>query len=520
LDSLESRPLPATEGAFSPFFSPDGRWVAFFAGGMLKKADVNGGAPVPIAPAPNARGGTWGPDDTIVFTPTPASGLFRVAAGGGTATQITEPANNERSHRWPSFLPDGDAVVFMRQDRNAAFDDGLIEAVRLDTTERKILIPGGMFPRYLASGHLVYVRENTLFAIPFHAGRLEVRGMAQPVLYGVRSSGAGIATGSSQITFSSTGTAVYIAGSSADMETRLEVVDRSGKPIFPLPEKGQFRDPKFSPDGKRVALRVIDGRTGHIYVKDLDRRTRPKVTFEGVDNRIPVWSPDGQQIAYSSNRGAAGTNIYLRRSDGTGVPEALTTGVGLKVPFSFTSKGDLLAVMQEDSTSLDIGVLSLVDKQLTPFVATPANETGPAFSPNGRWIAYQSDETGSWEVYVRPYPGPGGKRVPISDGGGVQPVWTKDGRELIYLGGPTMNRFMAVDIGVEGNELKLGTPQVLFEMPVAQPMPARWFDVSADGRRFAVLAADDERLTHVTVIFKFFDQVRRMLAGVESSHHP
>jgi serine/threonine-protein kinase len=520
LDSLESRPLPGTEGALSPFFSPDGRWVAFFAGGMLKKVDVNGGAPLPIAPAPDARGGTWGPDNTIVFTPTPEAGLYRVANDSGTPSQITEPANNERSHRWPSFLPDGDAVVFMRQDRNAAFDDGLIEAVRLDGTERKILVRGGMFPRYLASGHLAYVRENTLFAVPFDARHLEVRGMAQPVLYGVRSSGAGIATGSSQITFSSTGTAVYIAGSSAEMQTRLEVVDRSGKPLFPLPEKGQFRDPRLSPDGKRVALRVIDGRTGHIYVQDLDRRTRPKVTFEGVDNRLPVWTPDGQQIAYSSNRGAAGTNIFLRRSDSTGVPEQLTTGGGLKVPFSFTSKGDLLAVMQQDATSLDIAVLSLADKQLTPFVDTPANEAGPAFSPNGRWIAYQSDETGSWEVYVRPYPGPGGNRIPISAGGGVQPVWTKNGRELIYLGGPTMNRCMAVDIGVEGNELKPGTPQLLFEMPVAQPMPARWYDVSADGGLFVVLAADDETLTHVTVIFGFFDQVRRMLAGIEPSRRP
>jgi serine/threonine-protein kinase len=229
-----------------------------------------------------------------------------------------------------------------------------------------------------------------------------------------------------------------------------------------------------------------------------------------------VWTPDGQRIAYS-DQSTAGGNIFLRRRDGTGNAEALTTGGGLKVPFSFTSKGDLLAVMQQASTSEDIAVLALADKQLTPFVDTPANERMPAFSPNGRWIAYSSDETGSFEVYVRPYPT--GNRVPISAGGGFEPVWTKNGRELIYLGGPALNRFMAVEIGVAGDELMPSKPQVLFEMPVAQPQQATWYDVSADGSRFVVLA-DDEVLTHVTVTFGFFDQVRRMFAGTEPSRRP
>ena len=199
---------PAPRTRFPPFFSPDGRWIAFFSGGWLKKVEVSGGAPVPIAPAPNPRGGTWGPDDTIVFTPTTTTGLYRVAASGGTPVEITKPSENERTHRWPSFLPDGNAVVFIRQDRNAAYDDGVIEAVRLETNERKILIRGGTFPRYLASGHLVYGRENTLFAVPFDAKRLEVQGNPQPVLYGVRSSGGtvvGNGTGASQVAFSSNG---------------------------------------------------------------------------------------------------------------------------------------------------------------------------------------------------------------------------------------------------------------------------------------------------------------------------
>src|SRR5262245_7949227 len=215
LDSLESRALSGTEAARHHFFSPDGRWIAFFAAGMLKKVAVTGGAPVPIASAQvAARGGTWGPDDTIVFTPTPDTGLYRVAAAGGTPVEITKLAEKERTHRWPWFLPDGSAVIFIRQDQDAAYDDGVIEAVRLDTGERKILIRGGTFPRYLASGHLVYVRGNTLFAVPFDAKRLEVQGNPQPVLSGVLSSGgvgSRVGNGASQIAFSSNGTVVYIA---------------------------------------------------------------------------------------------------------------------------------------------------------------------------------------------------------------------------------------------------------------------------------------------------------------------
>jgi eukaryotic-like serine/threonine-protein kinase len=511
LDSLESKPLSGTEEALSPFFSPDGRWIAFFSGGWLKKVEVSGGAPVPIAPAPESRGGTWGPDDTIVFAPRAETGLYRVAASSGTPVEMTKPVANERTHRWPSFLPDGNAVVFIRQDRNAAYDDGIIEAVRLETNERKILIRGGTFPRYLASGHLVYVRENTLFAVPFDARRLEVQVKPQPILYGVRSSGWSVGTGSSQVAFSSNGTVVYIADSAPGIHDRLVIVDRSGKPLFTYPETRQFRDPRFSPDGSRVALRMLEGKTSHVYVLDVERATPTKVTLDGIANAMPVWSPNGQQLAYSSDRGTGGRNIFLMRSDGTGEPEALTTGDVLKIPNSFSPNGHLLAAMQQDSASMDVVVLSLADRQLKPFAATPARETAPAFSPNGRWIAYQSDEDGTMDVYVAPYPGPGDKRR-ISVGGGVQPRWTKSGRELVYLAGPTMNRFMAVEIP-EGDALRAGTPQLVFEMPVAHPSQGGWYDVSADGSRFVVLAADDDMLTHVTLVFGFFDEVRRMLAG-------
>jgi Tol biopolymer transport system component len=416
LDSLESRPLSGTEGARSHFFSPDGRWIAFFAGGMLRKVAVTGGAPVSIASAPDSRGGTWGPDDTIVFTPTIQTGLYRVAAAGGTPVEMTKPAEKERSHRWPWFLPDGNVVVFIRQDHNAAYDDGFIEAVRLDTNERKILIRGGTFPRYLASGHLVYVRENTLFAVPFDARRLEVQGNPQPVLSGVLSAGGPSGTGSIQIAFSSNGTVVYIAGSSLATHSRPVIVDRSGKPLFTHSEKREFRDPRFSPDGARVALQMGDGKTSHVYVLDVDRETMTKVTFDGTFNGLPVWSPDGRQLAYSSDRVSGGFNIFLRRSDGAGQPEALTTGKGIKLPTSFSPNGHLLAGMIQLGSPMDVVVLSLADKQLKPFTATPAEEGMPAFSPDGRWIAYQSNEGGAWDTGARRHgPAASGRSPPAAE---------------------------------------------------------------------------------------------------------
>jgi eukaryotic-like serine/threonine-protein kinase len=454
-----------------------------------------------------------------------------VAAAGGAPVEITKLAEKERTHRWPWFLPDGRAVIFVRQDQDAAYDDGVIEAVRLDTAERKILIRGGTFPRYLASGHLVYVRGNTLFAVPFDAKRLEVQGNPQPVLSSVLSSGGvgyRVGNGASQIAFASNGTVVYIAGSALGAYSRLGIVDRSGTPLFTYPEKGQFGDPRFSPDGARIALRMGDGKTTQLYVLNVDRQQMTKVTFDGTYNGLPVWSPDGQQLAYFSDRVSGGVNVFLRRSDGAGEPEALTTGDGIKLPTSFSPDGRLLLVMQAEqgsaagnvgAASYDVAVLSLADRQLTPFAATPATELLPAFSPDGRWVAYESVESGMVNVYVRPYPGPGGP-YQISARGGAMAVWTKGGRELVYLAVPTgglpgpTDRFMAVEIAVEAGAFRPGKPQVLFEMPLGHPPLSKFYDVSSDGSRFVVLKVDENvAFTHVTLVFNFFDEVRRVLAG-------
>jgi Tol biopolymer transport system component len=521
LDSLESTALAGTEGAAGHFFSHDNRWIGFFAGGMLKKMSVTGSAAVPIAPALDARGGTWGPDDTIVFTPSTTAGLFRVPAAGGTPSELTRRGDNERTHRWPSFLPTGTAVLFTRQHVDGSYDDAVIEAVRVDGGDRKILIRGGAFPRYLESGHLAYVRDGTLFAVPFDQRALEVRGNAQPVISGImyhRGTGGGTGNGAAQVAFSRDGTAAYMPGTAALRHSRLKVVDRSGKEITTLPQLHEFRSPRFSPNGKLIAVQVTDGRSQNLHVVDLQRRAMTKVTFDSSLSGTPVWSPDSQHLAYFSDRGGDGLNIFRTRSDGAGEPEALTAGsTTLRVPNDFSPDGKLLVVMEQTpTTGFDLIVLSLADKQVSTFAKTPAEELAGAFSRDQKWMAYQSNESGSVEVYVRPYPGPGGK-YQASWQGGSFPRWTKEGRELVYLSGGETTRFMAVDVTREGDALKIGKPRLLFEASLVLPNSGFWYDVSADGDRFVVLhrAPQDATagFTHVNLIFNFFTEVRRALAS-------
>ena len=518
LDSNDVKPLSGSEDASSPFFSPDGAWVAFFVDEQLKKVSLSGGGAVPICPAPDARGGTWGADGTIVFTPTYSTGLWRVPAAGGVPVELTKLGSGERTHRWPSFLPDGKTVLFMRQNGDASYDDGVIEAVSLADGTRTALVTGGTFPHYLASGHLGYVRESTLFVVPFDASRVVVTGTPRPMITGVLSSGGfggGAGNGASQISFSSTGTAVFVPGARSESGSRLVVVDRTGKTLYTHQDRREFRTPRFSPDGTRIAVQMSDGKTDQIYIVDPGRGTATKVTFEtsGTFNASPAWTPDGARVAFLTERAGQGMNIAITRSDGAGEPEMLTTGPGQTVPVSFSRDGSLLAGMRGDGASRHLCVMRLADRRIEPFGSRTADEVLPAFSPDGRWIAYQSMESGTAEVFVRSYPGPGGKWQ-ISNGGGLMPHWGKGGREITYVQLP--NQIMAAAIAVNGDALQPGKPELLFEIPIEHISNASWIDQSADGTRFAVLKAADEvrarGITHVTFMLNFFEEIRRRTA--------
>jgi serine/threonine-protein kinase len=524
LDRLESQPIPGTEGAQNQFFSPNGQSLAFFANGNLMRMPLAGGAPTPIAPTLDARGGTWGPDDTIVFAPSTTTGLSRVPAAGGKASELTKLGPNERTHRWPWFLPGGKHVLFMCQLHNATYDEGTIEAVRIDTGERKVLVRGGTFPRYAQSGHLVFSRENRVYAVAFNPDTLEVRGEPQPVLTGVFASGSGlgggIGNGGAQIAIASNGTAVYVTGRPAtESALKLAVVDRTGKSVYEYPELRAFRDPAFSRDGRRVFVRVLDGRSEHIHALDPSRGTLTKIIFEGGYSGIPVMAPDNERMAFASDRRGKALSVYVVRNDGTGPVTPIAPDGPLRLPTSFSLDGRFLAVSEQNPKSqMDLMVVSLADGKLQPFLVSPANELMGVFSPDGRWMAYMSGDSAT-DVFVRAYPDGGALRE-VSAGGGFFPRWTKGGRELIYgaaAPGGDMS-VMAVVVAAEGPALALGKPYELFKLPIAMPGLATWFDANADGSRFAVIlrstgqAVVPKRL-HVTVVLNFFDDLRRATAG-------
>ncbi|MFQ5816790.1 MAG: hypothetical protein ACE5H2_02390 [Terriglobia bacterium] len=513
LDQLEATLLSGTEGARNPFFSPDGRWVAFFTNNALKKVSVTGGAPLTLCETQNSRGGTWGPDDTIVFASHVTAGLSRIPAAGGTPEEITTRSEGERSHRWPHFLPNGEAVLFIAQDAGAAYDDASIEALVLRTGERKVLHEGGTYPRYLPSGHLVYVREATLFAVPFDPERLEITGQPAPVLEGVLSRGTGAGNGGAQYAFSPIGTLVYLSGTASSSVYSLVRADRAGKATPLSDDKRFYGDPRLSPDGRRVALRVTEGASLDIWVYEIERGTMSRLTFQGSYNVSPVWTPDGQRIAFVSDRDGSALNIYWKRADGAGATERLTTSKNTQYPTSFSPDGKRLAFSENSpETGWDLWVLPLEgERKPELFLATPAVETNPEFSPDGGWIAYHSNESGGREIYVRPYPGPGGKWQ-VSTNGGVFPRWTKNGRELIYREGG--NRWLAVAVTAAGDSFRAGKPQLLFEGNFVALGFSPNYDVSRDGRQFILFqraeeAEQEQDRAHLTFIFNFFDEVRR-----------
>ena len=513
LDQLRATPLSGTEDGSSPFFSPDGRWLAFFTNGALKKVTLTGGVALTIAEPPSARGGTWGVDGTIVFTPNINTGLYRVPASGGTPVELTQPGDDERSHRWPWFLPDGKAVIFISQVTGGSYDDGNVEAVRLDTGERRVLHRGGTFPRYYASGpsrHLLFARENTVFATPFDADRLDVIGEPTPVLEGVRSSAI---NGSAQYAFSTGGTLVYARGGSVEGKLRLARADRTGATTMLPADPAEFIDARLSPDETRLAVTILEAPDRTVHVFDLERGTMSRLTFDGTANWRPIWSPDGERIAFASNQHGGPPNIYWTRSDGAGQPERLTNSENVQDPSSFSPDGKLMIYRERSvETGLDVWVLPLDGAEdPTPFLTTPANERDATLSPDGRWIAYASDESGFYQIYVQPFPDPGGK-YQVSANEGRSPSWTKAGHELVYIEPP--NRWMAVSVSTTGDVFRAGNPELLFEGDFAGGFGGRLplYDVSADGERFIVFPSPESESDDplVTFVFDFFDEVRRL----------
>jgi eukaryotic-like serine/threonine-protein kinase len=504
MDSLEPRPIPGTEGATEPFFSPDGQWLGFFASGNLKKVLVSGGAALTLGDVSQPRGASLGSQGTIAFAPSAASTLQQVPDAGGTPRALTRFAKGENSHRWPEFLPGGRAVLFSAAMTSSTWVNPQVAVHSVATGERRNLVQLGTQPRYALSGHLVYAQGGTLMAVPFDPRRLELTGAAVPVVEGVLQSAI---SGAAHYSLSATGSLVYIPGSIQADQRRLVWVTRNGaeQPIA-APARA-YRIPRLSPDARRVVV-AIDNEGAQTWLYDLSRETLTRLTFGGTVNQAPVWAPDGKRVAFQSNKEGP-LNVFSQLADGSGGLERLTTSEYSPAPNAWSADGQLLAFIDVNpTTGWDIWVLRLSDRKAQPFLQTAFNESAPRFSPDGHWLAYVSDESGHWEIYVQPYPGPGGKWQ-ISADGGMEPVWNPNGRELFYRSGRKM---MAVEIATKPG-FAAGKPRLLFEgdyLPTPLAFPN--FDVSPDGQRFLMLKPSEQEaaaLTHINVVLNWFEELER-----------
>jgi serine/threonine protein kinase/Tol biopolymer transport system component len=513
LDQPRATDLEGTEGASGPFFSPDGRWVGFFARGKLSKVPVEGGLVAPLSDVPIVFGASWG-DDGYVVAATGAGGLVRIPSGGGAPTPLTEPGNGETA-LLPQVLPGSQAVLFLslRAGSDKQSIQQSIDVITVRDRRRKTLQRSATSPRYLPSGHLLYTKGATLFALPFDLDRLETSGTAVPVLEDVAIQPV---SGLAQFDVSRSGTMVYRKdpGSAAGM-TRVQWLDASGKKDTALAKPAVFSAPRLSPDGKRLALLVLEGTNQGISIYDEQRENVTRLTSSAEVYRGPVWTPDGRHIVFSTPNG-----IFSIRVDGAGPRQSLTPGIN-QTPASFTPSGKRLVYSEANRANGGAGgiwTVSIEDdgNQLRagkpePFLQTQSTEDNPMFSPDGRWLAFQSDESGTNEVNVRAFPAPAsghGSKLQISNGGGTRPIWSRNGRELLYRAG---DQIMAVNYTVKGDSFVADKPRLWAKLEGAID-----FDLAPDGKRLVVLTPVEKpgapRADHTVVFLQnFFDELRRLV---------
>jgi serine/threonine-protein kinase len=523
LDQLQAAPLAGTEGANYPFFSPDGQWLGFFADRKLKKVSITGSAAVNLCDAEWGRGGTWADDDTIIFSPTSGnSPLLRVPAAGGTPLAFGTLSQGATTQRWPQALPGGKAVLYTEHSTNTGFEAAnlVVASVSADPSAKagpsKVVVPRAYYGRYVPSGHLIYIQQGTLFAAPFDPVRLETTGPAVPAIEGLTSSPS---SGGAQVAFSSEGTLAYVRGANDSVATSIDWMTRDGKTSVLRATKAEWVHPRFSPDGRKLALDIDDGKQRDIWVYDLERETLRQLTFDSGNDALPVWTPDGKRIVFGSDRARPGIrNLYWVNADGTGEVTRLTDSADDQRPFSWHPSGKFLAFVAIGANQGDLLVLpmdgdaamGLSPGKPTTFLATPAGEFGPQFSPDGRFIAYFSDEAHGvgYDVYVRPFPGPGGPWR-ISTGDGIWPRWSRVAPELLFVSG---HKVMFARFAVKGDSFRADTPQLWSPTSIQATSDASPYDLHPDGKQIAAAAVHDENVVKdkVVFMFNFFEYLRKI----------
>ncbi len=473
LDALQPVPVPGTDGAYLPFFSPDGAWLGFVANQLLMKVALAGGAPVLIAALEGnvAQGAAWGPEGTIVLED--VSGLSRVSANGGALTRLTSIGAGG-THEWPSFLPDGRVLFTITSDTTRP------AVVDLRTAAVTVLDVVGNTARYVAPGYLLVSDEGgTVTARPFDLRRLRVTGEAAPVLQGV-DQGDGEAA-----KFAVTGgIAVHVAGQRSDRQ--LLFMDRGGRARAAVAEQRRYFQPRFSPDGRHIAVTVASrGGGSDVWVVDPSRGVLQRVTF--TDSAASgEWTPDGRRIVFSRARGPGDVDVFWTRADGSGGAESLLVAPRPQFPRTWTPDGrTLLYATLDTATGWDIMALDLDGRTTRPVVQARLAQLAPTLSPDGRWLAYVSNESGRREVFVRPFP-EGDGRWQISADGGIEPRWGRAGREIIYR---SADRFIAVPVQI-GPGFVAGRPDTLFRSLLDLNINVTTYDVTRDGQRFVAVGSE------------------------------
>jgi Tol biopolymer transport system component len=503
LGTLTIKPLAGTENATYPFWSPDSRFVAFFAPGKLKKVQVTGGGPPSVVcDAASGRGGTWSSDNVILFAPSTSGGLERVAATGGTPAPATtiDSARGETTHRWPHFLPDGRHFLYFAPSNGQRPSE--VKAGALDSRDATLVVAVESAAAF-ASGHLFFWRDGGVVAQPFDPETRQVHG--DPLLVAQQ---VGQNLGYASFSVSPTGVLVYARGS-VRPTSRLTWIDRAGKALDTVGEPGDYWNVALAPDERRAAVALQTGTPENrdIWLIDLARSVSSRLTVDPANEVLPTWSPDGAHIVFSSNRAATG--IYRKASSGSGQEELLMKAdEGTAQVIDWSRDGRFLIYFGTyPKNGFDLWILPLAgDKKPFPFLQTGFNEDNGAFAPDVKWIAYTSNESGRDEVYVQPFPATGG-RYQISKSGGTQPLWRGDGRELFFL--TPDGTMMAASINAT-HGFEAGIAQPLFASGVASTVNRRQYAVTRDGKRFLVIVAQQRSSpTPLTVVVNWPAAVRQ-----------
>ena len=520
LDQLEPTPLAGLgRQPRAPFSSPDGRWIGFVEPTpiTLKKVAITGGPALELCGLDSAsRGATWGDDDSIIFaTAAPATGLQRVSSAGGEPTVLTKPnrERGEHDHLWPQFLPGSQAVLFTIIPTTGGVDASQVAVLDLSTGTQKILMRGGSQAQYVSSGHLVYVAADTLRAVAFDLSRLETIGSGIPVVSPVVT----LPNGTAEFDIARDGTLVYAAGGAGAAPARTLVwVDRQGREeaIKAAPAR-PYLYPRLSPDGTRVALEIRD-QENDVWVWSFARETLTRITSDPGIDQAPVWMPDGLRLVFTSARDGGVGSLFWQAADGTGIAERLTESPNYQRPSAVLPDGMRVLFWEAGGkTATDVMMLTLEkDRRVQPLIQGPLVDRNAEVSPDGQWLAYESNDSGQPQVFVRPFPDVNKGKIQVSTVGGAQPLWARNGQELFYIAPGGV--LMSVPVK-RGTTWTAGTPTKLIEAPYFRGgggNDSRMYDVSPDGKRFLMIKQDvsaNQPAARIVVVQHWLEELKRLV---------